>query len=136
MLVGQPLVLGSLGSPRGGERRAADAAVGGILLDRDEPLALERLEEAGQVSRVEVEVRAQLAHLVVPVVDLVQDAGLRERAGAAEEAIVERADALSDGAVEATDGGERPGIRCERHSLTLVRVSRMRYRNPRARLKA
>ena len=127
MLVGEPLVLGALGAAGRGEGRPAHAAVGGILLDRDEPLALERLQQAGQVSRVEVEVSAQLAHLAVPVVDLVQDAGLRERAGAAEEAVVERADALGDGAVEAAHGGEGCGRRS--HSLTLVRVSTRARRN-------
>ena len=53
----------ALGAPGVGEPHRAHAPVGRARLDRDEPVALERAEQAAEVAGVEVEPRAQGAQV-------------------------------------------------------------------------
>jgi len=99
--------------------QARDAAPAVVLgrPDRDQAVGLQRPQQPAEIARVEPQPRAQLAYLAALLADLPQDARLPERPTAAEEALVERAGALGDRAVEAADVGDQLRV----DSLTLVR---------------
>ena len=81
------------------------------------PSASRGAEQAAGVARVEPEAAPQRANLAAVGPDLPQHARLGERAVAREIVIVERADALRHGPVEAADLLDHLGGHC----LTLVR---------------
>ena len=69
----------------------------------DQPGGLERAQQPAEVARVQPEPRPQRAHLRAVRADLPQHPRLAERAVTRQEVIVQRADALRHGAVEAAD---------------------------------
>ena len=91
--------------------------VAGPGRDHDQALALEGAQQAREVARVEPEAAPQLAHLPAVGPDLPQHARRAQGPVASEEALVEGADALADGSVEAPHPGDHLRIHC----LTLVR---------------
>ena len=115
--VGERVIGGDLGPARSGEARAAPARVRRVRVDRDQALAFERPQEAAQIAGIEAEPGAQGFGVGALRADLEQDPRLAERPAALEIALIERADRLGDGAVEAANAADRLGI----HSLTLVR---------------
>ena len=86
-----------------GERRPPHPAVGGAAPDADEPVALEGAQQPTEVPRVQVEPRAEGADVAAVLADLPEHPGLAERAVAGQVVVVQRADALGDGPVEAPD---------------------------------
>ena len=102
---------------RGRGARHADALVAARRRHGDQPGGLERAQQPAEVARVEPEPRPQRAHLRAVRTDLPQHPRLAERAVARQEVIVERADALRHGAVEAADLLDL----LRGHYLTLVR---------------
>ena len=62
------------------EMRGADAPVCGARADRDQPVALERLQQPAEVAGVELEPGAEVAHVCAVLADLPQHARLAERA--------------------------------------------------------
>ena len=125
-LVAAALEHGPFRTSRGGELRRSDAPVRGARIDLDQTVRLERTEETAQVAGVEIEPRPQRPHIATFVADLPQHAGGAERSATLEEPIVEGADALRDGPIEAANLGDHRPIRAvidfgRGHSLTLVR---------------
>ena len=119
--------------PAAGQLRRADAPVRLARIDRDQPVRFERTEQTAEVAGVEIEPRPQRPHIATVVADLPQHAGGAEWSATLEESIVEGADALRDGPVEAADLRDHRPIHavvdsCRRaHSLTLVRECRYRF---------
>src|SRR5262249_53256642 len=109
--------LRALGAPRGGQADAADPSVRAARLDGGEAPALERPEQPADVAGVEGGARAQLADVRTLGADLPEEPGFAEGPAPAEEAVVERADPVGDGPVEAAHASDGGGIHC----LTLVR---------------
>ncbi len=87
------------------------------LNDFDQPLGGKRAQQAAQIAGIEVERGAQAPRVGAGEADLEQQPRLAERPAAAEIALVERADAAGDEAIEAADLLDRS----VGHSLTLVR---------------
>ena len=107
--------------PEVGEPRRSDAPVRVAEVDFDQSVRLERTEETAQVAGVEIEPRPQRTH-VATVTDLPQHPGGAEWSATLEEPVVEGADALRDGPVEAANLGDHRRVRAAVfHSLTLVR---------------
>src|SRR5437868_3706277 len=123
-LVAAPVEQLPLGKPGPREPNRADTPVLLGRLDGDEPRRLERAKEAAEVARVEGEPRAEPPDVGAIDPDLPQQASLAERAVAGEVAVVERADALGDEAVEAAHLADRRSA----HSLILVRELRLQRR--------
>jgi hypothetical protein len=107
-----------------GQSHDAAAPVDRVGGDRHQSVVLQPSQEAGEVSRVEVEPLAQLAHVRALDAHLEEEARDRERPAEAEEGLVQDADALGPGAVEAA---EDDGTGVSSHSLTLVRDQRLRH---------
>ena len=118
--VGPPIELAPLSGAFGGQLRAADPRVAAADADVYQPLALQRSQHPAHVARIEVQPSAKRAHLgaLGPLgADLPQQARFADRPAAAEKTIVEGADALGNGAIEAPDLLDRRAM----HSLTIVR---------------
>ena len=80
--------------PDGRQRRPADAAVAGARRDGDQPVVVERPQEAAEVAGVEAEPRPQVAHVGAVAADLPEQPRLADRPLAAQEVAVEGADPL------------------------------------------
>ena len=85
----------------GGERHEPAPSVVAIAFDCDQPLVLERLEQSADIARIQPEPLAQRAYVASDRADLEKKARLAERPAAAEIALVQRAGAQRDCAVEA-----------------------------------
>src|SRR5262249_23180461 len=109
--------LRALGAARRGQADTADPSVPAARLDGDEALALERPEEPAGVAGVEGEARAPLANRRALGAALPGGPGSAEGPAPTEEPVVERADPVGHGPVEASDAPEGGRIHC----LTLVR---------------
>ena len=102
-LVRQPVVGGELGAALGGQRDAPDPRVALPPDDFDQPLGGKRAQQAAEIAGIEAERGAQAARVGAGEADLEDQPRLAERPAAAEIALVERADAARDEAVEAAD---------------------------------
>ena len=71
--------------------------------DFDQPLGGKRAQQAAQIAGIEAERGAQAARVGAGKADLEDQPRLAERPAAAEIALIERADAARDEAVEAAD---------------------------------
>ena len=90
--------------------------------DLRQPGRLERAQQPAQVAGVDAEPGAEHADVAALLADLPEHARLAERPVAGEEAVVERADALGDEAVEAAELLHHLVVHRRRvHSLILVR---------------
>jgi hypothetical protein len=116
-LVAAPVEHVALSAALAREVRGADPPVAAAGRDGDQPGGLERAQQAADVARVELEVGSQRSHVAAVRADLPQHARLAEGAVGREEAVVERAEALRDDAVEATNLLHHAAVHC----LTLVR---------------
>ncbi len=90
----------------GGQAGGADPAVAGTRADGDQAGGLERAQQPAEVAGVEIEPGAERADVAATFTDLPQQARLAERALACEVVVVERADPLGHGPVEAPDAGD------------------------------
>ena len=126
--VAAPVEQGALGPTGLGQLRGAHPLVVVAGADGDQPVGLQGAQEPAQVAGVEVEAGAQPPH-VRPLTDLPQHARLAERAVTGQVLVVERADPLRDGAVEAPDPADGGIV----HSLTLVREAAPSGGQPRRR---
>ena len=98
-------------TPDVGEPRRSDAPVRVAEVDLDQTVRLERTEETAQVAGVEIEPRPQRTHVATVVTDLPQHPGGAEWSATLEEPVVEGADALRDGPVEAANLGDHRRVR-------------------------
>jgi hypothetical protein len=116
-VVGAPVEHSPLGQPRRGEARDAHPPVGLARLHDHEPVLLQRPQQPAQVARVQVQPRSQPPDVAAVRPDLPQQARLAEGAVAGQERVVQRADPLRDGPVEAPDLVDHGRV----HSLTYIR---------------
>src|SRR6185312_9168107 len=86
-----------------GEDRTPHTRIAGAGPDRHQPLPLEQSQKPADVSRIETEPAAQLAHVGAVGADFPEEPRLTERPGSSEEMILECADAFGDDPVEAPD---------------------------------
>src|SRR5205807_2264003 len=100
----------------GGQARYSDPLITTASRHLHQPGSLERAQEPAHVPGVEAQAGTQNTHLAALGPDLPQQPSLAEGPGPAEEAMVERPDALGHNAVEASDLTDHH----IRHSLTLV----------------
>src|SRR5438128_1214380 len=109
-------------APFGRERQAGLASVvlGGLALHQ--ALPAQALEEAAEVTKIEVEFRAERARSALAALpELIQYARLRQRERAAEVARLQRADAPRVEAVEAPHGVDPGHARCSAQILAFVK---------------
>ena len=97
------------------EKAGAWSAAG---LSTFRPEGLERLDEAAEVARVEVEARAQRPQVGAVRADLPQHPRRAKRPAAREVLVVESADALGDAAVERADLSDRRVVHGPRRRAT------------------
>src|SRR5215472_5766376 len=109
--------LSQLAQPGAGQPHATNAAVVRRRLRLHQPLTLERAQEATDVTGIELQPRAQIAHVRAGATNFVEEPRFPEWTIAIEKMVLERADALTDRAIEAAQAAHVLGI----HSLTLVR---------------
>src|SRR5262249_47298245 len=88
-------------SPRAARRGATNAAVVRRRLRLHQPLTLERAQEATDVTGIQLQSRAQIAHFRAGAPDFVEQPRFPEWTVAIEKMVLERADALTDRAIEA-----------------------------------
>ena len=73
----------------------------------DQAAFLEPLQKAAEIAGVQAEIADERARgRILPMGELVEDAGLGQREGALEQPLLEHADAPGIEAVEAPDGGD------------------------------
>src|SRR5690606_6037167 len=95
-----------LASAFGGEANLAHARIGFARGAGDEALGFEGAQQAAGVTGIKGELLAQAAHVDAACAaraDLEQEARFTERTAALQVIVVQRADALGDGAIEAAD---------------------------------
>ncbi len=102
-LVAQALHDQELGPAGVGVVDRAHPAVGRVGRHRHQPLLLQRPQQPAEVARVQPEPVPQRADVEALGADLPEDPGRRQRTAPGQVLVVQHADALGDGAVEASD---------------------------------
>jgi hypothetical protein len=101
--VGSLVELAALGEAALGQDCAPDPAVVWVDANGYQPLFFEQPQETADVSGIEAEASSKISDVSAVQADLPQQARFAERTRAAKKMILERANSLGNGSIEATD---------------------------------